>query len=140
MSATITPAPTASCNKRWTTGKGEHFCSVQVGTGRRMKAIASGQPRHEGPCVDRFRGEWVEDLGFAAMASNAHLIRPADEAGTEKRPALYWDGTRYLLLGTAGYQHGRCVWLVEDDGSPLDMAFPIREVDLRQGSWSAFKA
>lgn len=75
MSATV------PCMSRFTTVKGEHWCSIVVGIDHAARSYAStAQIAHEGPCVE-ITERWgaVENTIWAAMASNAHLIRPADE-------------------------------------------------------------
>jgi hypothetical protein len=72
------PTATAPCMSRFTTAKGEHWCSVEVGIDHAAKAYAAGRTvAHDGPCVEITR-RWgaVENTIWAAMKSNAHLVRP----------------------------------------------------------------
>lgn len=75
-------------------------------------------------------------VSFSGLAEHYELVPSAAPN------ALYWAGRKFLVLGTVGYQHGRAVCLIEDDGRPavengVDFSFCIRETDLRHGSWSA---
>lgn len=72
------PIATIPCANYFTTVKGEHWCSVEVGIDHAAKAYAASRTvAHEGPCVEITR-RWgaVENTVWAAMKSNAHLIRP----------------------------------------------------------------
>lgn len=85
----------------------------------------------------RYRKGLRGTVSFSDLDKNYTLI----PAGSEP-DALYWAGRKFLVLGTVGYQHGRAVCLIEDDGRPaaengVDFSFCIRETDLRNGSWSA---
>lgn len=82
--------PAAPCMSRFTTAKGEHWCSVEVATEHASQAYAAGsQVAHNGPCVE-ITARWgaVENTIWAAMKSNAHLIRPKSELDEVHAEAL----------------------------------------------------
>lgn len=106
MSNTTAPA-TVPCANYFTTAKGEHWCSVEVGTEHAHNAYAAGRTTaHEGPCVEiSVRYGAVENTVWAAMRSNAHLLRPADELAVDqdalRAEALVLDQTREIQRWTS---------------------------------------